>query len=76
MSRVIHRHRRARPAGALFAIVHELLHVQVPNHDKLWKSLMRLYLGDYEKKESRLCAIVTPQIGAIRSRLSANQRKK
>jgi predicted metal-dependent hydrolase len=40
-----------------YVIVHELLHVQVPNHGKLWKSLMRLHLGDYEKKESRLRSI-------------------
>lgn len=40
-----------------YVIVHELLHVQVPNHGKLWKSLMRLHLGDYEKQESRLRSI-------------------
>jgi hypothetical protein len=26
----------------------------VPNHGKLWKSLMRAYLGDYEALEARL----------------------
>lgn len=26
-------------------IVHELLHLQVPNHGKLFKSLMKCYLG-------------------------------
>ncbi len=31
-----------------YVIVHELLHFSVPNHGKLWKSLMRLHLGDYE----------------------------
>jgi hypothetical protein len=30
-------------------IVHELLHFYVPNHGKLWKSLMRAHLGDYER---------------------------
>ena len=35
-------------------IVHELLHLRVPNHGKLWKSLMRVYLGDYERLERRL----------------------
>ncbi|MFZ5565244.1 MAG: YgjP-like metallopeptidase domain-containing protein [Thermodesulfobacteriota bacterium] len=29
-------------------IVHELLHFFVPNHGKLWKSLMRAHLGEYE----------------------------
>jgi hypothetical protein len=37
-----------------YVIVHELLHVSVPNHGKLWKSLMRAYLGDYEALEARL----------------------
>lgn len=37
-----------------YVIVHELLHFSVPNHGKLWKSLMRAYLGDYEEKEARL----------------------
>jgi hypothetical protein len=37
-----------------YVIVHELLHFSVPNHGKLWKSLMRAYLGDYEKIENRL----------------------
>ena len=31
-----------------YVIVHELLHFSVPNHGKLWKSLMRVHLGDYE----------------------------
>jgi predicted metal-dependent hydrolase len=37
-----------------YAIVHELLHFSVPNHGKLWKSLMRAHLGDYEIQEQRL----------------------
>ncbi len=37
-----------------FVAVHELLHVRVPNHGKLWKSLMRVHLGDYEALEKRL----------------------
>ena len=37
-----------------YVIVHELLHVSVPNHGKLWKSLMRAHLGDYEALEARL----------------------
>ena len=37
-----------------YVIVHELLHVSVPNHGKLWKSLMRAHLGDYEKFEDAL----------------------
>ncbi len=37
-----------------YVIVHELLHFRVPNHGKLWKSLMRVYLGDYEKIVKKL----------------------
>lgn len=37
-----------------YVIVHELLHFFVPNHGKLWKSLMRVHLGDYERIENRL----------------------
>lgn len=37
-----------------YVIVHELLHFYVPNHGKLWKSLMRVYLGDFEKSEQKL----------------------
>jgi predicted metal-dependent hydrolase len=28
-------------------IVHELLHLKVPNHGKLFKALLRAYLGEY-----------------------------
>ena len=37
-----------------YVIVHELLHFSVPNHGKLWKSLMRAHLGEYEKLEAKL----------------------
>jgi len=37
-----------------YVIVHELLHFSVPNHGKLWKSLMRVRLGDYEHLAARL----------------------
>ena len=37
-----------------YVIVHELLHFFVPNHGRLWKSLMRAHLGDYEKQENFL----------------------
>ncbi len=37
-----------------YVIVHELLHFFVPNHGKLWKSLMRAHLGDYEQIEKML----------------------
>lgn len=37
-----------------YVIVHELLHFFVPNHGKLWQSLMRAHLGNYEKVAERL----------------------
>lgn len=37
-----------------YVIVHELLHFFVPNHGKLWKSLMRAHLGDYEAAKRKL----------------------
>lgn len=41
-----------------YVIVHELLHFIVPNHGKLWKSLMTAYLGDYYGLELRLSNII------------------
>jgi predicted metal-dependent hydrolase len=43
-----------------YVIVHELLHFSVPNHGKLWKSLMRAHLGDYERLESKLQKVAGP----------------
>jgi predicted metal-dependent hydrolase len=37
-----------------YVIVHELLHFCVPHHGKLWKSLMRAHLGDYERLDRKL----------------------
>src|SRR5215510_4670227 len=37
-----------------YVIVHELLHFVVPHHGKLWKSLMRVHLGDYERLDFKL----------------------
>jgi predicted metal-dependent hydrolase len=37
-----------------YVIVHELLHFSVPNHGRLWKSLMTAHLGDYGNIEMKL----------------------
>lgn len=37
-----------------YVIAHELLHFHAPNHGKLWKSLMRAHLGEYERLEDEL----------------------
>ncbi len=44
-----------------YVIVHELLHLHVPNHGRLWKSLMRAHLGEYERLESRLERVASGQ---------------
>jgi predicted metal-dependent hydrolase len=41
-----------------YVIVHELLHFVVPHHGKLWKSLMRVHLGDYERLDVKLKSAV------------------
>ena len=46
-----------------YVIVHELLHFSVPNHGKLWKSLMQAHLGDYEAMEARLVDIASSARG-------------
>ena len=47
-----------------YVIVHELLHFRVPNHGKLWKCLMQVYLGDYERLEKRLRRVRSRKKGA------------
>ena len=44
-----------------YVIVHEMLHFHTPNHGKLWKSLMRAYLGDYKGLETELNEQVAKQ---------------
>lgn len=54
-----------------YVIVHELLHFHAPNHGKLWKSLMRAHLGDYEYLEDELRRCVpTASVRETRSRSS------
>lgn len=37
-----------------YVILHELLHYCVPNHGKLWKSLMEAHMPDHELRKSKL----------------------
>ena len=37
-----------------YVILHELLHYHVPNHGKLWKSLMSVHMLDHEKRAEKL----------------------
>ncbi len=51
-----------------YVIVHELLHFFVPNHGKLWKSLMRVHLGEYETLEKRLSTLTHSQVADMPDR--------
>lgn len=42
-----------------FVIVHELLHLKVPNHGNLFRSLMSAYLPDWREEEKKLLEICT-----------------
>ena len=44
-----------------YVIVHELLHLRVPNHGKLFKSLLRAYLPNHDA--ARDAAVVSPPSG-------------
>jgi hypothetical protein len=37
-----------------YVIVHELCHINISNHGKLFKSIISLYVPDYKKIESQL----------------------
>ncbi len=37
-----------------FVIVHELVHLLVPNHGRVFKSFMHAYLPDWETREKQL----------------------
>ena len=37
-----------------YVIVHELLHVKIPNHGKLWKAIMTSFFKNYKKLEIKL----------------------
>ncbi|MCH7914376.1 MAG: M48 family metallopeptidase [Deltaproteobacteria bacterium] len=49
-----------------YVIVHELLHFVVPHHGKLWKSLMRAYLGDYENLDEKLKRAIARESPSVR----------
>lgn len=36
-----------------YVIVHELLHLRIPNHGKLFKSLLSVYVPDWEKYQRK-----------------------
>ncbi len=58
-----------------YVIVHELLHFDVPNHGKLWKSLMRAHVGDWEACEERLRAYASGGDAPVNAAHSRNWKK-
>ena len=50
-----------------YVIAHELLHYHAPNHGKLWKSLMRAHLGEYERFESELRKVASQKSSQLMS---------
>ena len=45
----------AQPAAFReYVIVHELLHLKVPNHGKLFKALLRAYIPNFEEIQLKL----------------------
>jgi predicted metal-dependent hydrolase len=49
-----------------YVIVHELLHLQVPNHGKLFKSLLNAFLPNWEKIVQRRPNSGSPSLGLTR----------
>jgi hypothetical protein len=45
-----------------YVIVHELLHAHAPNHGRLWKSLMRAHLGEYELLDRELKRLLQEEV--------------
>jgi predicted metal-dependent hydrolase len=45
---------KLEPTLQAYVIVHELLHSAVPNHGKLWKSLMRAHVGNHDELDLQL----------------------
>ena len=43
----------------IYVIVHELLHLKVPNHGKLFQSLMNLHIPDWKDLDKELNVIGT-----------------
>lgn len=44
-----------KPLGE-FVVVHELVHLLVPNHGRIFKSLLHAYLPDWQRRERELRA--------------------
>ena len=45
-----------------FVIAHELLHLKVPNHGKMFKALMSLHVPDWRKHDVSRRSLASPDI--------------
>ncbi len=52
-----------------YVIVHELIHLKIPNHGKLWKCLMISHLGDYQHLENQLQQLLN-ELGSPKDEIS------
>lgn len=43
---------------AEYVVVHELVHLRLPNHSKAWKVSMGLYLPDWRRRHHRLLQVM------------------
>jgi Protein of unknown function DUF45 len=49
-----HRVSRTPPPRTEYVIVHELVHLLVPNHGKVFKSFLLAYLPDWQSRDAEL----------------------
>jgi hypothetical protein len=53
-----------------YVIVHELLHLQIPNHGKLFKAMLSAHLPEWEQVAGRHPGRGLPRLGLSRGRHS------
>lgn len=59
-----------------YVIVHDLLHLQVPNHGKLFKSLLSAFLPEWEKTVRRQQGRATRHLGLSQSVNGQERRRR
>lgn len=59
-----------------FVIVHELVHLLVPNHGKVFKSFMQAYMPEWEALEIQLQSYANKGLNGKEARLTTKNKKK
>src|SRR5260370_35896608 len=60
-----------------FVIVHELVHLLVPNHGRVFKSLMHAYIPEWELLETQLQTYANKELnGKVPRHTNSNSKKK